>query len=405
MRSLPVSNWRKLPLSLTELCIDTTLRCGQSFRWQKINDEWNCVLHGRLLSLKQDDSFLHYKVIWPKKTSGSPESAHWPKETGDGKTHQDDETEALLRHYFSLKHDLTSLYDQWSESDPNFRKKAPKFTGIRILSQDAWEALIAFICSSNNNISRISQMVHKLCVHYGPLIGHIGDEPFHDFPSPAVLAEKNVEAHLRELGFGYRAKYIVQTATVVSTQKPDGWLESLTNPANPGWGRVLTPDTGKPITYKEAHEQLLLLSGVGPKVADCVCLMGLGWAEAVPVDTHVLKIAQRDYNFGKTKTKAFTKGIYDSIGDHFRRIWGPQAGWAQSVLFTANLKSFSDRASANPEAVDVKVELKQEVKTEEPPSKTRKRQLTTAVLEQVKIEEDESLDMKPTSRKRRKTRR
>lgn len=44
-------------------------------------------------------------------------------------------------------------------TDPNFRKKAPKFTGIRIMSQDAWEALVGFICSSNNNISRISQMV------------------------------------------------------------------------------------------------------------------------------------------------------------------------------------------------------------------------------------------------------
>lgn len=27
-----ILNWRKLPISLSELCIDTTLRCGQSFR-------------------------------------------------------------------------------------------------------------------------------------------------------------------------------------------------------------------------------------------------------------------------------------------------------------------------------------------------------------------------------------
>lgn len=26
------SEWRKLPMSLSELCINTTLRCGQSFR-------------------------------------------------------------------------------------------------------------------------------------------------------------------------------------------------------------------------------------------------------------------------------------------------------------------------------------------------------------------------------------
>lgn len=35
-----ISEWRKLPLSLTELSIDTTLRCGQAFRWRKIDDEW-----------------------------------------------------------------------------------------------------------------------------------------------------------------------------------------------------------------------------------------------------------------------------------------------------------------------------------------------------------------------------
>ena len=56
----------------------------------------------------------------------------------------------------------------------------------------------------------------KLCKHYGPLIGHIGDEPFHDFPGPRALAGKGVEAHLRELGFGYRAKYIAETARIVT---------------------------------------------------------------------------------------------------------------------------------------------------------------------------------------------
>ena len=35
-----ISEWRELPVTLTELCIDTTLRCGQSFRWRKLNDEW-----------------------------------------------------------------------------------------------------------------------------------------------------------------------------------------------------------------------------------------------------------------------------------------------------------------------------------------------------------------------------
>ncbi|KAI1266857.1 DNA glycosylase [Xylariaceae sp. FL1019] len=400
MPAIRASEWRKLPLSLSELCIETTLRCGQSFRWRKVNDEWNCVLHGRLLSLKQDPDFLHYKVTWPKLASISPKAAVLCKEETQSDVPKDtDDTEGLLRHYFSLRHDLTALYDQWSKSDPNFRKKAPKFTGIRILSQDAWEALIGFICSSNNNISRISQMVYKLCIHYGPFVAHVDGEPFHDFPTPQALAGKKVEAHLRELGFGYRAKYIAETARLVTEEKPEGWLESLANPENPAWGISVKVEDEEPPTYQRAHEQLLLLSGVGPKVADCVCLMGLGWGEAVPVDTHVWQIAQRDYSFGKTKSKTFSKAMYDSVGDHFRKIWGPQAGWAQSVLFTANLKTFSEQLAGKTESVAViKGEVADQVSVT-PDSKRRKRQIS-AVVEPADIKDNVSLGIRSSSRKR-----
>lgn len=75
---------------------------------------------------------------------------------------EEEDTETLLKQYLNLTPDLTSLYEQWSTADANFKKRAPKFTGVRILKQDAWEALVGFICSSNNNIVRISQMVQFL---------------------------------------------------------------------------------------------------------------------------------------------------------------------------------------------------------------------------------------------------
>lgn len=115
---------------------------------------------------------MHYRVTWPTKVVSKgalnltpPPSVREPTNEVDtkGSDGSDDDTEDLLRHYLSLKLDLASLYEQWSEADPNFRKRAPKFEGVRMLSQDAWEALVSFICSSNNNISRISQMVRS-CV-------------------------------------------------------------------------------------------------------------------------------------------------------------------------------------------------------------------------------------------------
>lgn len=374
----------------------------------------HCAHHGRIVSLKQDADHLRYRAIWPKAAAAPLTPPASSTGTNTPEEQAVDDTEALLRNYFNLHHDLAELYKQWAEADPNFRKRAPRFTGVRMLNQDAWEALVGFICSSNNNISRISQMVHKLCLHYGPYIGAIGDEVFHDFPSPAALTAPGVEAHLRELGFGYRARYIAQTAQNISQDRPEGWLLSLRNPASVAWGAApgKTTAADEAPTYKRAHEQLLELTGVGPKVADCVCLMGLGWGEAVPVDTHVWQIAMRDYKFGgKSKNKTLTKALYDAVGDHFRELWGSQAGWAHSVLFTADLRAFSDRLVEEAPAEDVaaevavKVESKDDVAFVTPittPSRKRKR---VVVAETVKVEADEKPTLEPAGTRRSKRRR
>lgn len=131
--------------------------------------------------------------------------------------------------------------------------------------------------------------MEKLCVSYGPLIGQLESKSFYDMPSPAALSEPSVESHLRQLGFGYRAKYLYQTASKVVQEHPS-WLDGLRNPESPIMGYPFAPAgdmlPGGRQGYRLAHEKLLTLQGVGPKVADCVCLMGLGWGEAVPVDTH-----------------------------------------------------------------------------------------------------------------------
>lgn len=66
----------------------------------------------------------------------------------------------------------------------------------------------------------------------------------------------------------------------------------------------------------------------------------------------VWQIAQRDYKFGKGKHSSLTKATYDAIGDKFRSLWGKEAGWAHSVLFTADLRAFSERLGS------AKVEVK-----------------------------------------------
>lgn len=318
-------------------------------------------MHGRILSLRQDDEALHYRAVFPPLPAVLPTPA---PSTAPSIAADDDDTLALIHHYFNLTPNLGRLYEQWAASDVNFKRRAPKFTGIRILRQDAWEALIGFICSSNNNISRISGMVHNLCLHYGPLIAHIDDVPYHDFPTPQALCKPEVEEHLRKLGFGYRAKYIAKTARIVAEEKGLAWLEGLSNPEYPQFGLEPKPAgqllEGGREGYRKAHEELLVLQGVGPKVADCVALFGLGWLESVPVDTHVWQIAQRDYKFGKGKHSSLTAATYVAIGNLFRKLWGKEAGWAHSVLFTADLKAFSERTVAKTEVKEEEIVVKTE---------------------------------------------
>ena len=81
-------------------------------------------------------------------------------------------------------------------------------------------------------------------------------------------------------------------------ERPKGWLECL-----------------RDLPYSEAHSALLELTGVGAKVADCVCLMGLDKLEAVPVDTHVWQIAVRDYGFKSIfKGKTLSNKAYKQVG-------------------------------------------------------------------------------------------
>lgn len=83
------------------------------------------------------------------------------------------------------------------------------------------------------------------------------------------------------------------------------------------------------------------------QVADCICLMSLNHLEAIPVDTHVLKIATEHYLAKRPQTKSMTPKLYNEIGDVFRDVYGPLAGWAQTVLFCADLTKFKDPAVEN----------------------------------------------------------
>lgn len=95
---------------------------------------------GRVWQLKQDNDKIYYKTL-----------------SGTSKVESNEEAD--LKDYFQLSVDLTPLYKCWADNDPVFEKVSHSYSGVRMLRQDPVENLFAFICSSNNNIQRISGMV------------------------------------------------------------------------------------------------------------------------------------------------------------------------------------------------------------------------------------------------------
>lgn len=84
----------------------------------------------------------------------------------------------------------------------------------------------------------------------------LDDTDYYDFPTLDALQSPDTESILRELGYGYRAKYIANTAKKIKSDHPElgeKWLYTL-----------------RDVPYLEAKENLMELQGVGPKVADCV---------------------------------------------------------------------------------------------------------------------------------------
>lgn len=291
--------WPKFPLcDASQVNLDICLDMGgQSFTWIRLSEHcWLNTFCGKPVCILREND----KILFSVENENVSE-----------------EVRKSLVDYFRLEDDLAIYYEEWNR-DAHFKKLASAFPAIRCLRQDPVETLFAFICSQNNAIPRITKMVQHLKSKYGERVGEYSGQPLYTFPILTKLAAEGVEGELRLAGFGYRAKYIQGAARHLI----DSGLDLLSLRTEP---------------YESVHEQLLAIPGVGPKVADCIALMSLDQLGAVPVDTHIWKVACSHYKFSglPTAKSAMNKKVYTAIGMHFRKVFGPLAGWAHLVLFAA----------------------------------------------------------------------
>ncbi|XP_014471295.1 PREDICTED: N-glycosylase/DNA lyase [Dinoponera quadriceps] len=297
-----------IPCLPTELNLALTLHGGQSFRWTNCDGGYRGVFNSYVWTLSQNETHLLYTV--------------------QGRQLEDSVNyDNILSEYLRLSVSLREHYKKWVLVDTYFQKCLNENNAVRILKQDVVETLFSFICSSNNNITRISNMIEKLCLLFGQKICSVGNKEYYDFPTIQSLKEKKIENILKREKFGYRARYIVNAAERLSMLGGKNWLLNLQRENN--------------VSYRTAREQLMTLPGIGPKVADCICLMSLGHLDAIPIDTHIFQIAQTNYLPHLKGQKTVTPKIHAEINDHLRELWGPLAGWAQAIVFSTKINTRS----------------------------------------------------------------
>jgi 8-oxoguanine DNA-glycosylase Ogg len=179
---------------------------------------------------------------------------------------------------------------------------------------------------------KIERSVKLLAQRYGKQLfvpdsdGCASDLLHYRFPTVEELAAAD-EQVLRADLWGYRAPRVIDLATRLMAMG-NGWLENL-----------------REASYEESHAQLAALPGVGPKVADCICLFALDKDQAVPIDTHTRQIAVRLFE-QNLAAKSLTARVYTILADSYRSRFGEYAGWAQQYLFFAELRRSGQYATA-----------------------------------------------------------
>ena len=262
---------------------DHIFDCGQCFRWKREDDgSYTGTAMNKIAKISYDDGHL----------------------TIDHCSEED--FEKVWRDYLDLDRDYGLLKEKLSSED-DFMKAASDYGyGIRILRQDFWETVVSFIISQNNNIPRIKGCIESICERFGELIGEYGGEQYFAIPSMEKMASLSTD-DLAPCRLGYRAPYLVKMAQqFIEGGGPEAVKEELKKVEDP-------------------IRELQKFCGVGPKVAACISLFGLGRMDAFPIDVWMRRVMNRLYGIDENDVK--------SMKTYAEEHFGENGGIAQQYLF------------------------------------------------------------------------
>jgi len=179
--------------------------------------------------------------------------------------------------------------------------------GVRIIKQDAYESMLTFIISANNNMVRIKKSINQIAERFGDEISTIRGIKCYALPSCDILAKID-ESELRKTGVGFRDKYLIELANKMVNFEID--IEQLKN-----------------LSAIELKANLMKVKGIGNKVADCVTLFGFNKFDVFPVDVWIERFM---LEYFLKENKKYKKEEIEKKG---KEIFDKYAGYAQQYIF------------------------------------------------------------------------
>ena len=249
-----------------EFDLDSTITCGQIFRYEYINGEYIVILNDRVISIKKDNNYI---IV---------ESSN------------EENLEEVIYDYFDLNRNYDEIIKKIIECDNKIKDAALFSIGMRIIHQDSFECLISYVISQNNSVRNITNSLNLLSYKYGKKIIFRNKE-YYLFPSINDFCKLTLDDY-RKCKVGFRDKYLYEIIQNIKDNKLDlSLIDKLSS--------------------NQALKYLMSFKGIGMKVASCILLFAYQKLDVYPIDTWVKKFMLDDYNIeGENNIRSFTQKNY-----------------------------------------------------------------------------------------------
>ena len=252
--------------------LESTITCGQIFRYKKTEEGYIVILKDRVISLKIDNDYI---LIESNKEQNLKE---------------------VIYEYFDLNRDYLQIESKLIEKDINLKDAVIFSRGLKMIKQDPFETIISYIISQNNRVPSIANSLNMLSQKYGEKV-LFKDEEYYLFPKIDDFFDLSMDDY-RQCKVGFRDKYIYD---MIKNMRENNLDLNIINE----------------MSGDEALNYLIQFKGIGNKVASCILLFAYQKFDVFPIDTWVKKFMKEDYNIeGEKNIKQFaikTYGDYSAI--------------------------------------------------------------------------------------------